>query len=52
MKKEKPTCPQHPHVQLRCPACIGSRGGKQTSPRKTRAARQNAKKARVQEELQ
>jgi hypothetical protein len=35
------TCPIHPTVTLRCPACQGSKGGQSTSPRKRRAARQN-----------
>jgi len=38
-----PICPKHPHVTLRCPACRGKLGGQQTSDRKARAARRNAK---------
>lgn len=41
-----PHCPKHPHVVLRCLACIGTRGGQQTSDKKTRAARRNAKRPR------
>ena len=37
-------CPKHPHVVLRCPACAGAKGGKATSPRKTKAVRKNAQK--------
>jgi hypothetical protein len=39
-----PTCPTHPHVTLRCPACAGSKGGAATSPKKARAAKRNGKK--------
>jgi len=39
-----PTCPKHPDVKLRCHACSGQWGGKQTSDRKARAARENGKK--------
>jgi hypothetical protein len=41
-----PTCPTHPHVVLRCPACTGRKGGKVSSPVKTKAARRNARKPR------
>jgi hypothetical protein len=36
-----PTCPAHPKVQLTCPACVGGRGGRVKSPRKTAAAKRN-----------
>lgn len=29
-----PTCPKHPAVTLRCPACVGSKGGRVMSPEK------------------
>ena len=45
-RRSAPTCPKHPHVTLRCPACIGGKGGKVTSPKKTRAARRNARRPR------
>jgi hypothetical protein len=38
-----PTCPIHPHVTLRCPACTGSMGGKVRTPKKARAARKSGK---------
>lgn len=44
MPNSAPHCPIHPAVTLRCPACAGSKGGSATSPAKTRAARENAKK--------
>jgi hypothetical protein len=37
-------CPEHPYVQLRCPACIGRRGGQAKSRRKAMAARANGQK--------
>jgi hypothetical protein len=48
--KPQPTCETHPHVTLRCPACIGQRGGQATSPRKARAARRNAKRPRAKKQ--
>jgi hypothetical protein len=39
----QPTCHLHPGVVLVCPACQGARGGRQSSPKKARAARKNAK---------
>jgi len=44
----QPTCRLHPHVRLRCPACIGAKGGKVSTPKKRRAARKNAKRARTE----
>ena len=38
--------PIHPKVVLRCPACIGAKGGQAKSPKKTRAARRNATRRR------
>jgi len=44
--RHAPTCPTH-HRPLICPCCVGARGGKvggkASSPRKTRAARRNAR---------
>jgi hypothetical protein len=31
-----PTCPIHPQVSLRCPACTGAQGGKRLTPKKLR----------------
>lgn len=33
-------------IKLRCPACQGAFGGRQTSDKKARAARRNAKRPR------
>ena len=41
----RPTCPTHPAVPLRCPACTGAAGGGKTSLAKARAARANLVKA-------
>lgn len=41
-----PTCPVHPTVELRCPACQGARGGAVTSPTKATAARTNLARGR------
>jgi hypothetical protein len=38
-------CPTHARI-LRCPACIGQKGGQRTSPAKTKAARKNARRSR------
>ena len=42
-KLKPPTCATHPHVILRCLACAGAKGGRVSSPKKTRAARRNAR---------
>ena len=42
----KPACLRHPTVALICPACVGRKGGKVTSPAKTVAARANARRPR------
>jgi hypothetical protein len=42
-----PTCQFHPAVLLRCPACIGQKGGKATSPKKLRALRKSLRLARA-----
>lgn len=39
----KPTCPIHNRPML-CPACIGAKGGRKRSAKKTRAVRRNASK--------
>lgn len=39
-----PTCPLHPHVTLRCPACTGSKGGAVISPKKAQASKRNGQK--------
>jgi hypothetical protein len=39
-----PTCPEHPTVQLRCPACAGRRGGLVKSRKKRRAVKRNGLK--------
>jgi hypothetical protein len=36
-----PTCPKHPHLALRCLACLGREGGQAKSRRKQEAARNN-----------
>ena len=41
-----PTCHLHPGVVLVCPACQGAKGGRQSSPRKAKAARKNAQRPR------
>jgi hypothetical protein len=38
------TCPEHPHIQLTCAACVGRRGGHAKSRRKQQAARTNGQK--------
>lgn len=45
--RETPTCPKHPGVKLVmfCPACRGKRGGQVMSTAKTRAIKQNLRKA-------
>ena len=44
-----PACPIHERVLI-CPACVGARGGavggRASSPKKTRAARRNARRPR------
>lgn len=37
-----PTCHIHPHVELRCPACAGSKAARRT-PRRRAAARTNGR---------
>jgi hypothetical protein len=39
-----PTCPKHPHLPLRCLACLGRRGGQARTRRKATAARTNGQK--------
>jgi hypothetical protein len=39
-----PTCPTHPHVLLRCPACAGGKGGARRTPAQARASRRNGRK--------
>jgi hypothetical protein len=38
------TCPEHPHIQLTCAACMGRRGGQAKSHRKQQAACANGRK--------
>lgn len=40
-----PTCALHPHVELRCPACAGSKNLGQRSRAKLQAAAKNLQKA-------
>jgi hypothetical protein len=37
-------CPNHPHVTLRCPACVGQEGGRARTVRKKLTARHNGRK--------
>lgn len=39
-------CADHPDATLRCPGCMGAKGGKSKSTRKRRASRRNAALAR------
>ncbi len=43
LAKAKLICPKHPHVRLRCLACIGTEGGQSTSAAKVEAARANGR---------
>jgi hypothetical protein len=45
-----PTCPTHPHVRLRCPACAGSKGGKVMSPKKLRQLKRISRLPRPRED--
>jgi len=47
---ERLLCPLHPKDPVHfCASCRGGRGGQATSPKKTRAARRNAKRPRPRE---
>ena len=39
------SCPEHPGVLLLCAACLGTRGGRRSTPAKAAAARRNWQKA-------
>lgn len=40
----EPTCPTHPHVPLRCPACAGAKGGAKASPKQQTASKRNGRR--------
>lgn len=47
---EPVVCPEH-GIPLTCPACIGSRGGRSRSERKSEASRRNGKRRKAAPEV-